>query len=440
MTADAGSTTELAAELDERLTVPVVVVGSLPGLEARDLDLVVLTADHVSVHDLLVNLGFERRGGTYARFVGSRVDVVDVLRSDQAGLTEDVAARMVRESRPLDGFRHVRRPAPHDAVLWLARQSAGDTTLTARRRARLEEALAEPGTWDRARDRAAAWGLSSALAHLADLRAGRGRLRGRLDALTERRARRGDRWARLRAWRQVLHRPRGHLIAVCGLDGAGKSTQVEALARTLAVLGHEPVVVWTRFGSESWLRHVARPVKRVLARLTSSSWDTRVPAAAPRAAGTSAGVADDVTEPGGVVRRLVRDGWALLLVLANARAHRRATRHHLRAGRVVVCDRYVLDSAVHVRYRYAPHRTFGAHVALLRWRSPRPTWMVLLEISGETAWRRKQDHYDARQLILQASLYDQEARRAGVDRLDGTRPREELGERIARSAWHHLRG
>lgn len=434
----------VAALLDRQVDVPVVVFGSMPD-EARDLDLLVSPDGYQQLRTALEADGFRRDGNAFVRFADCGVEAVDLAETERFGLDAGQARRLVTESWSLPPYRHLRRPSPHHTLLLLARQAVGDGCLPPGRRARAQWAMAHAGAWARSADLAPRWGATRALDVLDGLLAGQppGR-RARAAALAElSSASARPRLARARAWRHVLRRPTGHLIAVSGLDGSGKSTQVAALTEQLAALGHETVSVWTRLGNEAWLDRVALPVKGLLARLTGRPWETRVPAAEPVVAGgtdrRAAYEPAELDEPGGVWRRAVRDAWALFVAVANGVAHRRATAGHLRAGRVVVCDRYVLDSTVHLRYRYAPHRSLSLHAAVLRWLSPTPTHTILLAITGTTAWRRKQDHYVERQLRLQATLYEQEWRRCGAHRLDGTATREELCARTAEGAWRAMR-
>jgi thymidylate kinase len=123
------------------------------------------------------------------------------------------------------------------------------------------------------------------------------------------------------------------------------------------------------------------------------------------------------------------------VAVANGITQRRETRSHLRKGRVVICDRYSLDSAVHLRYRYGEHRRFRLQAALVRVLSPRPVRAFLLDVPAETGLARKAEQYDLGQLARQVRLYREEHEQLGVRRLDGERPREELCAEIAREVW-----
>jgi thymidylate kinase len=132
--------------------------------------------------------------------------------------------------------------------------------------------------------------------------------------------------------------------------------------------------------------------------------------------------------------------WVSIVALAHASAQRRSARPHLRRGRVVICDRYSLDSAAHLRYRYGPARRFRFQTTLVNRLSPLPLRAFFLDVPPETAYARKAEQYDLHALTAQARLYREEHRRLGVKRLDGERPREDLCAEIIEEVWRGLRG
>jgi len=130
--------------------------------------------------------------------------------------------------------------------------------------------------------------------------------------------------------------------------------------------------------------------------------------------------------------------WATVVSVTNGWGQRRATVRHLRAGRVVVCDRYTLDSAVHLRYRYGETHRRRLQVWLIRLLSPTPLRSFYLDVPAETALARKADHYGLEQLRRQLPLYREESREHGARRLDGERPQAELCAEIAVDVWARL--
>ena len=418
----------------------VLVFGSLPP-RGRDLDLLVRSASYGSVAAALRDGGFQQRGRHFARFDGCSVETVELVAAERWGLPDEELAALFAEARPLPGLHRLVAPAAHHQLLILARRFARDGRLDAKRRGRVAAAVAEdPDAWRRAGQRAAAWGATRAVAIAEAAYAGRGPAptrSTRADALAEQliRAGRGPRSAaRLRAWRTVLgSRRRGAVIAMSGLDGSGKTSQSVALCNALNRLGFEPVTEWTRLAANPSLDRIAGPVKRLL--VGRSGQATGPPVASAMLDSSR------LAEPAKRIRqrsRVMTAAWATVVSVANGWGQRRATIRHLRAGRIVVCDRYTLDSAVHLRYRYGEAHRRRLQVRLIRLLSPTPLRSFYLDVSAETALARKSDHYNLEQLRRQLPLYRQEHRAHGARRLDGERPRAELCAEIAADVWARL--
>jgi thymidylate kinase len=136
---------------------------------------------------------------------------------------------------------------------------------------------------------------------------------------------------------------------------------------------------------------------------------------------------------------LITHVWALLVALAHTAAQRRAVQASLREGKIVICDRYTLDSAVHLLDRYGPNRRFGPQIWLMHMLSPRPIRAYLVDVPAPVALERKADHFDLHELWRQAELYRRVAARLGVRMLDGQRTREELCQELAHDVWSELR-
>jgi thymidylate kinase len=146
-------------------------------------------------------------------------------------------------------------------------------------------------------------------------------------------------------------------------------------------------------------------------------------------------------EPAAVRERsdLISQVWVAVVAVAHAAAQRRATRRLLGRGTIVVCDRYTLDAAVQLRFRYGETRRYRFQVDLMARLSPRPARAYLVDVTAEVAYGRKAEQFSLPELARQAELYRVEAERLGVRRLDGGRSRAELCEEVARDVWLHLR-
>ena len=166
---------------------------------------------------------------------------------------------------PLEGLRNLLQPSPEHQLLILARRvDARGRVLAERHLGRLEQILIQdPRAWHNAYRRSATWGVRDALVLLQP----RGLDGAGPDPPSA--ARIGE-FSHTVKWsvRRVLshaksgYRIRGHVISFSGLDGAGKSSQAEALRETLEQLGFDPVVRWTKLASNPALRTLFEPIKR----------------------------------------------------------------------------------------------------------------------------------------------------------------------------------
>jgi thymidylate kinase len=380
----------VVALVDDAAVGPVLVIGSLPP-EGRDLDVLVRPDDERAIAARLEAAGLRRSGREWVAFEGCTAFGVELVPAERWGLPPAEVAALFADARPIAGYARLVRPAPHHQLLLLARIG-----LTEKRMRRLRAALEEdPDAWTRASELAPAWGV---------------RLQDRpSDKLSQA--------VRRRLRRRVV-------VAISGLDGAGKSSQAAALAAALQRLGYEAEAVWVPLASNRAVEGVssaARRMLRVVRRIpVASEAHRRAEAGESFVAGRRAGP--------------VAHAWVTYVALANALAHRRLARR----GRVAVFDRYVLDS--HVRMRELWGGTFPLARLLLRTLSPRPVCAFLLDVAPETAFARKQDRWSLEALQRQAMTYRDEAAALGVVRLDGDRPREELCAEIAETVWRALRG
>lgn len=437
-----GAQTDLVDGAMERR---VIVFGSLPP-DGRDLDLLVRDPDVPRLFAALTDAGFRRKGDAWARFSGCGVDAVDVVPASSWQLPEVETERLFAEAVSLEGRRHLTRLAPADELIVLARRLAGrSNALNPRYRARIASALtARPSAWEEAAARAPLWRADAALAALrrAYETGMSPPLSVRLAAGKEARRAHGHGRARAAAGaaRSALipHRPQGVIVAISGLDGAGKSTQAEALAATLDQLGHDAAVEWSRITYDTSLETVARPVKLAIARVINRrGLVPKVPADdpsayAPRGPEEAAARALRARFPA------LNQAWAAVVVGAHALNLRRALRPHLREGRVVVRDRYVLDSAVELRQGYGHRRDVG----FATWLIPRivPPALVgfWLDVPAEVAYKRKPDLFTVERLAARQQLYEAERGSLGAIRIDGTRSQEDICAEIAWETWRRL--
>lgn len=384
--------------------------------------------------------GFVERGGEWARFRDCAVESLDVVPLAAWGLSDAASAQLFGEARPLPSFTRLVRPAPRHLLLALARRLVeGDGRLPPKHRARIDAALAEDeSAWQGARAAAGGWNAVRALAALERAyRSGERVRRGaRAAALAEwpyAQGRTAAR-ARIRAWLAAgrSHSPTTHLISFSGLDGAGKSSQAEALRETLVQLGWEVTMQWVRLEwttlwENRWLGVLGWPARTALGVLARTR-------RSPAGAASPVLTATAVRERSGLVTNV----WVTVVALAHGLAQRRETRPHLRSGVIVICDRYTLDAAAHLRFRYGESHRFRLQIGLLRRLSPEPLRAYFVDVPAETAHARKSEQYSLEELMRQARLYREEAPQLGVLRLDGERTREELCAAVAEDVWRAL--
>jgi thymidylate kinase len=211
---------------------------------------------------------------------------------------------------------------------------------------------------------------------------------------------------------------RTRVIALSGLDGAGKSSQSCALRDRLEAQGLTVVVYWLPLGHNA----AQRAVRGWIRRLRHSRPDAcarwgRDPRPAPSVRALEHG-------------SLVVHAWVGFVALSYALSYRLALARNRGRGRVLIFDRYVLDAIAQIRYFYGGQHRFAFQRWLLRVLAPRPFCAYLLDVPASTALARKQEQFDLKALQLQADLLREEAARLGVRRLDGEQPRERLLEEI----------
>jgi len=421
--ADAADQGRGAALVDSLVDRPVLVFGSLPPA-GRDLDLLARAPEHDALAAGLEQAGFLRRRHVWARFERCSADVVELVAATDWRLPARELEALFDLARPLEGRRHLVRPAPEHLLLIFARRLARERgPLQAKHRERVAAALGEdPEAWQRARTRAPAWRAPEQVS----------RLQQRFeehDPLGGAKLGRGSRSAASAA-RRLARRRQRMLISLSGLDGCGKSSQSRHLQEALDRAGLETVVVWTSVMSQP---EAVAAVKRAANRVLAVAAALRGPKAGPA---NGAGSAEPVDRANALRHRSasVRFGWALLQGATNAVRQRRATAAELRRGRVVICDRYVLDALVQLRYAYGTGRGTRPLDALLRVIPPRPQLSYLLDVPPEIATARKPE-YDVDQNTERAQIYRKLAHEHGAIWIDSTLPPEEICAQIARDVW-----
>jgi thymidylate kinase len=205
------------------------------------------------------------------------------------------------------------------------------------------------------------------------------------------------------------------VIAISGVDGAGKSSLIAGLVERFTEHGVPVDVVWFRPGmGMSWIEGPVRRVKRLLGQR---------PEPAMR----------DVDGAGRLPSRrgVLGFGWCLLVTLTYLRRVRASLR---RSTSTVICDRYVLDAVVTLRVFYGDAIT-RLPIFLVRHLLPRADVALYLGVPVELALARKPGDTVGRSAVTrQLREYENALTRMPVHGLDTTQPVDAVVEQ----AWSYV--
>jgi thymidylate kinase len=216
---------------------------------------------------------------------------------------------------------------------------------------------------------------------------------------------------RLRRLASPLRRRHRVVVAVSGLDGAGKSTLAGVVARDLRRVGLPVTTIWTRPGMRlRWLGGVGEVAKRLLRQDASAGVE--------RIGGGE--------RPGALASRRGLLGWTWSLLVALSFISRVRGEHRRERG-ILLYDRHLLDALVTLDVVYEGVH-LGLHRALIRRLLPRADLTLLLAVPAATALARKPaDMFVEAVLERQAERYAAlRAEAPALRELDGTRPADEL--------------
>lgn len=433
--------------LDAAARDRVLVYGSLPPA-GRDFDLLGRPDELVAIREALVAAGFIERRGVFVRFHLGSVEAVELTPAESWRLPPDDLEALFAEAQPIAGTRHLVQPSPHHALLIRARKTARQRKPSAQVRARVNEALAsDPDAWEGAQQRASVWKARYALALLRTACGSTGRVSAliRWRAFAEHLSGSGAPpvQAQLRALRALLPRlRRTHVVAFSGLDGAGKTSQAAVLREALSATGQDAVVVWKGIGRNRILWWLKAPVQTCLRALPGGGSpgalvDRVLPDLSGRNGLPGGSPGTPERRPRGIWLSVVTQLWATLVAVVNVLAVRRSTLRAFGRGRIIIYDRYTLDSAVKLLYWYGDTWMIRLLIRLIHHATPTPLKSYFLDVPAQVAFERKGE-WGLDDLAARATLYSGEYKRLRVRRLDATRPTSELSEEIATEVWASL--
>src|ERR1700685_103882 len=175
-----------------------------------------------------------------------------------------------------------------------------------------------------------------------------------------------------------MRAPMRELVALCGIDGTGKSTQASLLQSRLRGSGRSAEVLWCR-----WDSLLARPAVGLLDRLSRRG----KPGTA--VSGTSGGSEDSrrALKRRFLSSSLVRRLWTVLMVLDYGLQVAPKLIRARRLAEVVIVDRYRHDVLIDL--------SAGGELLptprVLRWLLPDPDLIVVLDVDEQVAFARKPD-------------------------------------------------
>lgn len=211
------------------------------------------------------------------------------------------------------------------------------------------------------------------------------------------------------------------LIAFSGLDGAGKSTQIQMLMKVLREEGKKPVYLWTRGGYTTMFN----ALKSVMRRLSKGR--------ALPPSGRSQERNRAFSKP------WVRFLWLQIAVLDLIWLFGIQVRIWTASGKTVVCDRYLWDTLVDFRLNFAQNSVEN----MLLWKllvavTPKPDASFLMMIPVAESLRRSEQKSEpfpdsAEVLEARREQYLSLSKIAGWQVIDCMQPISSIGSQILTS-------
>ena len=213
---------------------------------------------------------------------------------------------------------------------------------------------------------------------------------------------------------------KGALLVFSGLDGAGKSTQIDLLMGRLRARGEEPIYIWARGGYTP----LFSALKAIVRQLTRG----RVL--------PSAGKNQKHTQAFG--RKSVRRLWLVIALIDLIWLYAGRVRWQRWRGKVIICDRYVWDTLVDFRLNFpeeAVERWWLWRALEILAANPDLAFLLLVPI-GESIRRSKikgEPFPDSRDVLaVRLAEYESLAESGRWHILDGRRPVDDLSVEVQR--------
>jgi len=204
------------------------------------------------------------------------------------------------------------------------------------------------------------------------------------------------------------------LMAVCGPDGCGKTTQIELVAKALAVYEVRSRRSWIRIGDSFLLNWLKRPFhRRVRAEVDTAGRMT--------------------SEQGVFKSRFVRGAWSMVAVLDYLVRQYAAYIWAVLRERMVIADRYHIDALVDLALRCGPEVMRKRWVLAAMRLLPKARSVFVLKVTDDTMRCRRAEDYVEGLTHRVIGYYDEAARLMAVQVLEGEQDPEVLAETIVKA-------
>lgn len=204
---------------------------------------------------------------------------------------------------------------------------------------------------------------------------------------------------------------RGCLISISGVDGSGKTTQIELLEKRIKETRPNTLIVWSRWRPLSSLPLLALMRQLGYAKVHATSSIGFVETRISQKTGLST-------------------LWCFLTQLDNLMKTGLKVVIPLLLGKIVICDRYVVDLIVEnmADLHDSPEQMRIGH-KLLRL-LPHPDRAFLIEVDPKVAFERKPDMPTLLHFVERVHLYHELGKMMGVQVLDGNLPLDKIHDQI----------
>jgi len=214
-----------------------------------------------------------------------------------------------------------------------------------------------------------------------------------------------------------MHYKKGRLIVFSGIDGAGKSTQINLLIECFRKLGAKPTYLWTRGGYTGPFNALKNVVRCFMGEKAPPS-------------GRNKQRERVINKP------WVRNIWLTLAIVDLIFVYGIYIRVVRMSGRVIVADRYLWDTWIDFHLNF-PEIDIDRWLLwkFLKLFSPKPDYAFLLLVPVEESLRRsmqKNEPFpDSKEVIMKRlDLYQKVSSANNWNIIDCTRPIEEVSAKI----------